>query len=326
VGERVIHAPTEVNMGGGQSPDITLDAALGLVESLSREAVTSEVGLLSLAGQYAIGSGGKRLRPRIVLLSYQAAGGQDLREVVPVATALELLHTASLIHDDINDCSELRRGQPSVNARWGDSLALLIGDHIFVRLLNLIADLNPRLIRVFAECCQAVVEGETLQMLHRGDRTMTEGTYLSVIAKKTALLFAACGELGGLLAEGTRDQIAALREYGYNLGMAFQIRDDALDWVGTSREMGKPVAADLGQGKASLVTIYAGSKGDIDVWSSADINRMSQMLQHTGALDYATDKARGYAESAKQALLLLTEPEATAALSRMADLAVTRSR
>jgi len=325
-GERVIHALDEIDGGDGQGPHITLDTALALVEALSKAAVTSEVSLLSMASQYVIRSGGKRLRPRVVLLSYQAAGGQDMREAVPVATALELLHTASLVHDDINDRSDMRRGQPSVNARWGDSLALLVGDHIFVRLLNLIADLGPDVIRVCADCCQAVVEGETLQMLHRGDMAMTEDTYLSVMAKKTALLFAACGELGGLLAEGTRDQIDVLREYGYNLGMAFQIRDDALDWVGTSGEMGKPAATDLRQGKTSLATIYARSERGIDIGSSADSTQVSQVLQQMGALDYAMARARDYAESAKRALLLLAGSEASAELSRLADFAVTRSR
>ncbi len=326
VGERAIQAPHEVDGCDGQGSHVTLDAALALVEVSSKAAVASKVDLLSMASQYVIRSGGKRLRPRVVLLSYQAAGGRDMRVAVPVATALELLHTASLVHDDINDRSDMRRGQPSVNARWGDSLALLVGDHIFVRLLNLIADLSPHLIRVFTDCCQAVVEGETLQMLHRGDMAMTEDTYLSVMAKKTALLFAACGELGGLLAEGTPGQIDALREYGCNLGMAFQIRDDALDWVGTSGEMGKPAATDLRQGKTSLATIFARSEKGVDIESSADSTRASQVLQQTGALDYAMARARDYAESAKRALLLLAGSEASAELSRLADFAVTRSR
>jgi len=155
---------------------------------------------------------------------------------------------------------------------------------------------------------------------------MTEDTYLSVIAKKTALLFAACGELGGLLAKGTHDQIAALREYGSNLGMAFQIRDDTLDWMGTSGEMGKPMATDLKQGKPSLATIYARSKKSIDVWSSADSNQVSQMLQQMGAHDYATVRARDYSEKAKQALCSLAGSEVIAELGKLADLAVTRNR
>jgi len=190
----------------------------------------------------------------------------------------------------------------------------------------LVADLDSRAIRTFAECCQAVVEGETLQMLHSGDLAMTEDIYLSVIARKTAVLFATCGELGGILAEGTHDQLAALREYGDNLGMAFQIRDDALDWVGISGEMGKPAANDLRQGKTSLATIYARSERGIDIWSSADSNQASQVLLEIGALDYAMARAKEYAEKAKKALFALPESEVNSELCALADFAVTRSR
>jgi geranylgeranyl pyrophosphate synthase len=136
---------------------------------------------------------------------------------VPLAAAVELLHTASLIHDDINDHSDRRRGQPSVNVRWGDGLAVLVGDFVF-KFLGLIAALDSSAIQVLADCCTSIVEGETLQMLHLGDTAMGEETYVRVAGLKTAALFAACGELGGVLAGASEHRVGALREYGRNLG------------------------------------------------------------------------------------------------------------
>jgi len=299
---------------------------LDLVEDVLRRALASNVELLSRASEHIIRSGGKRLRPRIVLLSYEAAGGEDLSRAVPVAAAVELLHTASLIHDDINDRSDMRRGEATVNARWGDGLALLIGDFVFVRLLNMIAAFDSRVIRVLADCCTAIVEGETLQMLHLGDIKMAEEAYLAIVTQKTASLFSACAELGGVVAGGGEQQITALKEYGLNLGIAFQIRDDTLDLVGQRDELGKPVASDLEQGKISLATLFAlkSSKRASEVLFSKDAAQAIQLLRDTDALEYAMLKAREYSERAKKALSLLPGSEAKAELCRVADFVVAR--
>jgi len=301
---------------------------LSLVEDALGRAVASDVSPLSEISEYVLNSGGKRLRPRIVLLSYEAAGGGDVSQAVPLAAAVELLHTASLIHDDINDHSDMRRGKASVNAQWGDGLALLIGDFVFVKLLNLIAAFDSRIVRVLADCCSAIVEGEILQMLHLWNLEMTEDIYLSIVAQKTASLFSACGELGGLLAGGTEDQVSALREYGLNLGIAFQIRDDALDLVGESDKLGKPVASDLEKGKMSLATLFAlrRSEGAREVLFSKDPAQVTRLLHDTEALEYATLKAREYSERAKKGLSILPGSKAKSALSELADFALARDQ
>lgn len=303
-------------------------AELALVEEALSRAVASDVDLLSEAGRYIIGAGGKRLRPRLVLLSYKAVGGEDVAQAVPAAATVELLHTASLIHDDINDHSDIRRGKASVNAQWGNGLALLIGDFVFVRLLRLMSGFGPRAIQVLADCCGDIVEGETLQMLHQRDLGMSEETYLKIVSRKTASLFAASTELGGALVPGPETQVEALKSYGLNLGMAFQIRDDTLDVTGKTDKLGKPVASDLEQGKMSLATIAAlGRVEDADeVLYSGDLGRAVQLLKDTGALDYAEAKAREYAERAKEALAVLPSSVARTSLSTLADVAVTRER
>ena len=304
-----------------------IDRELALVEEMLIAAVQSDVGLLSRTGTRILRAGGKRLRPKVVLYAYAAAGGQEMSSAVPVAAAVELLHTASLVHDDINDQSDTRRGQPSVNAELGTSLALLMGDYIFVRFLNLMADFDRRLIRILARSCNEIVEGETLQMLRLGDLTMDEKSYLTIITQKTASLFVACAEAGGLLAGAPQTQIEALRRYGVNLGIAFQVRDDTLDLMGDSEVLGKPVASDLAQGKMSLATIYAIRVSDKARSALAsDIKYARDVLHETGALDYAMQKAREYAEEAKRALLALPDSEARLCLGELADLAVVRNR
>lgn len=306
---------------------ITADE-LNLVEDALLEAVSSKVDLLSTASGYIIRSGGKRLRPQVVLLSYKAVGGQDTSQAIPLAAAVELLHTASLIHDDINDRSDLRRGHATVNARWGNSLALLIGDFIFVRLLNLIANFDSQVIQVMSRCCTAIVEGETLQMMHLGDLNTTEETYLKIVALKTALLFSACAELGAILAGGSSEQIAALKTYGFGLGVAFQIQDDTLDLVGKVDELGKPIAMDLEQGKMSLATIYALKRSEKakEVLLARDSVEALALLQETGALPDAKARALEYAEQATQALSILPDSAAKAQLQSLAEFAIIRGQ
>jgi geranylgeranyl pyrophosphate synthase len=306
---------------------ITADE-LNLVEHTLGQALSSDIGLLQSASTHVIRSGGKRLRPAVALLAFKAVGGQEISQVVPLAAAAELLHTASLVHDDINDQSNLRRGQATVNAQWGDSLALLVGDFIFVRLLQLISGFAPRAIRVLANCCTAIVEGETLQMLHLRDLTLTEETYLRIVTLKTADLFSTCSELGAFVGGGTEEAIQALKAYGLYLGIAFQMRDDALDWVGVEGDLGKPVASDLEQGKMSLATIYAVQQSESakEVLFAADRSRALRLLQDLGALDYTVSKCQEYSEKAQTSLAILPESEAKQELIQLAEYVVLRDR
>ncbi|MFN2244684.1 MAG: polyprenyl synthetase family protein, partial [Anaerolineae bacterium] len=237
-------------------------------------------------------------------------------------------HTASLVHDDINDHSELRRGQATINALWGNSLALLVGDFVFVRLLGLLATCSPRAIQILGDCCTAVVEGETLQMLHRGDWNVTEALYLGIVHKKTASLFAACGELGAVAADGTEEQIAALAEYGENLGVAFQIQDDTLDLVGEREALGKPVSLDLEQGSVGLAAQYAleHEAGAVEILRAGHRAQVTRLLQESGALAYAAQRAGAFVERARSALAVLPDSQARDELRGLADYVVVRDR
>ena len=301
---------------------------LALVETALLKAVESDVDLLCGASQSIVRSGGKRLRPKIVLLGYECVGGQDVAQAVPVAAAVELLHTASLVHDDINDRSSMRRGQQTVNARLGNDLALLIGDFVFVKLLALIATFDSRVIRVLSDACTAIVEGETMQMSHLGDLGMTEATYLEIVRRKTASLFSTCAQVGGYLGGATEEQISALAEYGLNLGMAFQLRDDMLDLIGKEGDLGKPIASDLGQGKMNLAALFALQRieGALEVLRSRNVPQIVQLLDETGAIQYAVDRTAGFAARAAEALSVLPESETQADLCRLADFAGIRTR
>jgi octaprenyl-diphosphate synthase len=305
-----------------------LDRELALVEGSLRNALSSDVDLLRMAADLLVRAGGKRLRPSILLLAYRAAGGTETRRAVPLATAVELLHTASLVHDDINDHSELRRGQATINARWGNGLALLVGDFVFVRLIGLLATCSPREIQILGDCCTAVVEGETLQMLHRGDWNVTEVLYLDIVRAKTASLFAACGELGAALAGAAEEQVAALRTYGESLGIAFQIQDDALDLVGERETLGKPVCLDLEQGTMSLAVLYAleHEAGAAEILRAGDRAQVTRLLQDGGALAYAAQRARAFIERALLALAVLPDSQARDELQRLAEYVIIRDR
>jgi octaprenyl-diphosphate synthase len=224
------------------------DQALQAIDALLRSIVDSDVAILRDASRHILEAGGKRIRPRLMLLAYEAVGGANLAEAVPVAAAVELVHTATLVHDDINDHGLKRRGRPTINARWGRTFALLTGDYLFTKVYELMApyhDLNV----VFAEATVALVEGETLQAEAAKNGQLDRETYTRIIAKKTASLFAAATKLGALVGGGAQEQVAALEQYGFNLGLAFQIVDDILDLVADSQQLGKTAGIDIQQGK-----------------------------------------------------------------------------
>ncbi|MBC7871575.1 MAG: polyprenyl synthetase family protein [Chitinophagaceae bacterium] len=218
------------------------------------DVVNSDVTTLRDASRHILEAGGKRIRPRLVLLSYMAMGGQDLQKVVPVAAALELVHTASVVRDDINDHGVVRRGRPSVNAIWGRTFALLTGDFLFTKVYELMApyaDLNI----IFSEATVALVEGETLQAAAVKDDNFSRQVYYDIIARKTAALFKAGAKLGAKLAGANDRQTEALGQYGFNIGLAFQIVDDILDLTADETQLGKTTGIDIEQGRgfASIV-------------------------------------------------------------------------
>ncbi len=225
-----------------------LMAGLDAVEAKMYDICNSDVTVLRDASRHIISAGGKRYRPRLALLAYMACGGQKLDDVITMSAALELVHTASVVHDDINDHGVIRRGKPSVNAIWGRTFALLTGDFLFTKVYELMApfrDLNI----VLAEATVALVEGETLQAQAVKENRFTREVYMDIIARKTAALFKAGAVLGGRAANATQDVIEALSLFGYNIGLAFQVIDDILDLTADSVQLGKSSGIDLEQGR-----------------------------------------------------------------------------
>lgn len=234
--------------------DVTyrIKTALDAVESAMFSIVKSDVEVLRDASTHILQAGGKRVRPRLAMLVYMALGGEDIEYAAAPAAAIELMHTASVVHDDINDHGVLRRGRPSVNAIWGRTFALLTGDFLFTSVYELMSpykDLNI----VLAKAATALVEGETLQAHAVKTNTFTREAYARIIGLKTAALFQSAGEIGARLADATLEQVEAAKLYAFNIGMAFQIIDDILDIVGDEEKLGKTAGIDIEQGRGFVV-------------------------------------------------------------------------
>ncbi len=238
---------------------MTIEQALHDVDNLLQQIVDSDVPVLRDASRHILEAGGKRVRPRLTLLAYEAVGGTDLSQAVPVAAAVELVHTATLVHDDINDHGLTRRGRPTVNATWGRTFALLTGDYLFTKVYELMAPYGKLNVE-FAGATVALVEGETLQADAAKNNQLDRETYMRVIAKKTAILFSMAAKVGGMLGGGTDKQFEALAQYGFNVGLAFQIVDDILDLVADSKQLGKTAGLDMAQGRG-IATALATSNG-----------------------------------------------------------------
>src|SRR5215469_6107147 len=230
---------------------------LDVVEQTFQERASSGLDLLNLASAHALSSPGKRLRTALTLLSGKL-GDYLFEKLLLVSVAFEMVHLATLIHDDIIDHADTRRGIPTVNARWGEGVAILLGDYLFARTAGIIADLNDtRVIRLFSETVATVCEGTILETLSAGQLDISFDAYLERISRKTACLMAACCKGGATVCGGTDAQIALMEQYGHNLGMAFQIVDDVLDYSATADVIGKPAGNDLRQGLITLPLIYA---------------------------------------------------------------------
>ncbi|MCB9455030.1 MAG: polyprenyl synthetase family protein [Anaerolineaceae bacterium] len=229
-----------------------IQQAMQALETVILDSVTSDVKTLHDASRHILEAGGKRVRPRLMLLSYLACGGTQIERVLPAAAAVELVHTASVVHDDINDHGVIRRGRPSVNALWGRTFALLTGDFLFTKVYELMApykDLNI----VLSEATVALVEGETLQASAVKDNNFSRQVYYDIIARKTAALFRSAAHMGGDLAGADKTTVEALRLYGFNVGLAFQIVDDVLDLTADTEQLGKTSGIDIQQGRGYAV-------------------------------------------------------------------------
>ena len=307
---------------------------LQAVNALIRQQLRSDVALINQLAGYIIDSGGKRLRPITVLLAAHACGYAGSRHI-DAAAIIEFIHTATLLHDDVVDESNLRRGRETANAIWGNQASVLVGDFLYSRSFQMMADIGSmRVMEIMADTTNTIAEGEVMQLLNCHDPDTTEEGYRAVIHCKTAKLFEAAARLGAVLADRPPAEEQALARYGLHLGTAFQLIDDVLDYNASSAELGKNIGDDLAEGKPTLPLIHAmrhGTSEEVRIIREAieqggleRIDIVTRTIESTGALDYTARLADEQAEQAIANLALLPQSPAKDALISLARFAVNR--
>lgn len=317
--------------------DITAPVAADFssVDQEIHKQLTSNVPLVEKIAEYIIDSGGKRMRPLLVLLTAKACGYMEDRHV-ELATIIEFIHTATLLHDDVVDASGMRRGKPTSNAKWGNAPSVLVGDFLYSRAFEMMVDIgNLDIMAILSKATNVIAEGEVLQLTNVGNPDVTEENYLQVIKGKTAMLFEACSHTAASLAGQDKTVCQAMSKFGLDLGLAFQMIDDVLDYEGDSEALGKNVGDDLAEGKPTLPLIQAMKVANdedrklirkaIRKGGSEDMDRILQIIHDTGALKYTKDMALGYRDSALEALDTLPASEFKTALVGLVNLALNRS-
>ncbi len=300
-----------------------------------RDQLSSEVALIDQLGHYIVNSGGKRLRPLLVLLSANACGYTGKRHL-DMATIVEFIHTATLLHDDVVDESDLRRGKKTANALWGNAASVLVGDFLYSRAFQLMVGVgNMRVMEIMADTTNVIAEGEVMQLLNVHDPDTTEERYIRVIHCKTAKLFEASAQLGAVLADRSDELARGLSSYGMHVGTAFQLIDDVLDYRSAPEEMGKNIGDDLAEGKPTLPLIYAMRAGTPEQASAirqaieqGGLERIEQIgaaIESTGALAYTSRLAQAEANRAIAAIEALPESPFKAALVGLAMFSANRS-
>ncbi len=317
-------------------PIRTLIAAdMAAVDELIQRRLHSEVALVSQLGHYIVNSGGKRLRPMLALLSAHAHGYQG-RQHIDLAVIVELIHTATLLHDDVVDASYLRRGKETANLLWGSEASVLVGDFLYSRAFQMMVDVrNMRVMEILANATNTIAEGEVMQLVNRHDPATTESRYLATIRSKTAKLFEAASQLGAVISgqDAVAEEIMA--HYGIHLGTAYQLIDDVLDYSASTEELGKNIGADLAEGKPTLPLLYAlwhGNEAQVTLVHKAiqqggreEIEAVIQAIESTGAIAYTAGLARSEAQRAKQMLEKLAPSAYKEALLALAEFAVNRA-
>ena len=306
------------------------------VNQLILEQLHSDVDLVETISQYLVDSGGKRIRPLLVLLAAKCCDYQG-KDHILLATIIEFLHTATLLHDDVVDISELRRGRPTANAVFGNAPSVLVGDFLYSRAFQMLVDLGDlRIMAIMARCTNQIAEGEVKQLTNARNPDLTEQQYRDVIQAKTAILFEAAAETAGILATVSEDQQRALKNYGAHLGMTFQLIDDLLDYDGDVEQMGKNVGDDLAEGKMTLPLIHTlqhCSPEDAALISNAvlenrpqDAKKIIALVKDSDALNYTLHKAEFEADMAIQQLDNLPNNNFRTALKDLAKQALNRSK
>ena len=306
------------------------------VDALIAARMQSPVSVIPALADHLIDAGGKRLRPLLTISAARLVGGGGAGPV-KLAAAVEFIHTATLLHDDVVDASQLRRGKVAAHLIWGAPSSVLVGDFLFARAFELMVETGVlRVFAILARASRVIAEGEVLQLSRAHDLNLTQPTYLEIITAKTAELFAAAAEAGAVCAGADDGAAAALREYGLNLGLAFQLVDDALDYGGLTETLGKNAGDDFREGKATLPLLIAiGRAGPRETafWERAvgrgeqtdgDFRRARELIVGAGALEATLDLASDYADAARAALGVFPYGEWRMALEALADFAVSR--
>lgn len=305
------------------------------VNDLITRRLSSDVPLVEKIAQYIVESGGKRLRPLLVLLTARALG-YERDEHLKLAAVIEFLHTATLLHDDVVDTSDRRRGKATANARWGNAPSVLVGDFLYSRAFQMMVELGSvPIMDVLSNATAVIAEGEVLQLMNTRNPDITESHYMTVIHNKTAMLFEAASHTGALLAGAEKATETSLQQYGKHLGMAFQLVDDVLDYRGDAVTMGKNVGDDLAEGKPTLPLIHAmasANETDSQLIRSAirkggldQLERILEIVENSGALDYTVAKARIEAEKARDCVASLPPSSHRDALILLTEVAVART-
>jgi octaprenyl-diphosphate synthase len=329
-----LSATTAIN--GKEIFDLLRDDLVAIEQEFGRDTV-SNVAVITEIGEYLRAGGGKRIRPALLLLSaklfnYQGTGA------VKLASVVEIIHTATLVHDDIIDEAETRRGRPSANTQWGNAKCVLAGDWLYMQAFKIaVQERNFRILDVLIELTQQMVEGELLQMEKLG-KLITLQEHLDLIYRKTACLFSACMRVGGILGRATAEQEERLGQYGRDLGLAFQIVDDVLDLTASENVLGKPVASDLREGKVTMAVIHA-----LERCTPAERKQIEAILRDRafngvthadilgiltcyGSLEFAAKEAAKYAESARKAICSFPDSEIKRALLWAPEFVVAREK
>ncbi|HEV2470842.1 MAG TPA: polyprenyl synthetase family protein [Candidatus Sulfotelmatobacter sp.] len=327
-------APATIN--GKEVFDLLRDDLVALEDEFGRDTV-SRVGAITEIGEYLRAGGGKRIRPALLLLSAKLLEYQG-RGAVRLGAVVEIIHTATLVHDDIIDEAKTRRGRPAANTQWGNSKCVLAGDWLYMQAFKIaVQERNFRILDTLIELTQQMVEGELLQMEKLG-KFITLEEHFDLIFRKTACLFSVCMRLGGILGGAAPEQESALGKYGHDLGMAFQIVDDVLDLTASEEVLGKPVASDLREGKMTMAVIHASERCTPEerrkietILQQGTFNGVTHrdildILERYGSLEAAANRAAEYAESARNAICTFPDSEVKRALLWAPEFVVAREK
>ena len=311
---------------------------LDRVEQEFERRIQSRVALIPEMGKYIQKSGGKRVRPAVLLMAARLSGYTGDNAVLN-ASVVEFIHTATLVHDDIIDGADVRRGRLAVHSRWGNDITVLLGDYLYIKSMAMaLTQDSLEIVRLLCDVTLRMIEGELYQLTKTGDVDITEEDHFEIIRRKTAYLFGGCAQIGGVLGAVSKEQEHALREFGFNLGVAFQLVDDLLDYTADESALGKPVGGDLREGKVTLPIIYLLQRGGEEadrliraVVSDRAVSKdqwrqITALLREHRTPDLAYDKATEYANRAKASLDVFPASRERDALKALADYVLARDR